>query len=76
MDQESIIWFENYKRLMMDKRFLSNGGCAQICINVRTESLPLRFCCRAADPEDKGGGYIVLYYVPSLIGGSVAVVLV
>lgn len=79
MDQESIIWFENYKRLMMDKRFWKSMG---VTLRYVLMSVPLKlafalFVAVLLTRKTKLQGlYRSLYYVPSLIGGSVAVVLV
>lgn len=79
IDKETIIGLENYIRLFMDQRFLKS---VVVTLRYVFISVPIKlaFALLVAilltKPSKAQGFYRSLYYVPSLIGGSIAVALV
>lgn len=79
IDQENIIWLDNYTRILHDGRFWKSMW---VTLKYVFLSVPLKlafalFIAMLLTRRTKVQGfYRSLYYVPSLIGGSIAVVLV
>ncbi len=79
INKENFIWFDNYVRLMKDSRFWNS---VKVTLNYVVTSVPLKlsFALLVAmiltRKTRMASFYRSLFYVPSLIGGSIAVSLV
>ena len=79
IDKENIIWFDNYVRLMKDSRFWNS---VKVTLEYVITSVPLKlsFALLVAmiltRKSKMVSFYRSLFYIPSLIGGSIAVALV
>ncbi len=79
VDQEKLIGISNYIRLFLDGRFLKS---VRVTLQYVVISVPLKlafalFIAMLLTRKTKAQGfYRSLYYVPSLIGGSIAVALI
>lgn len=77
--KENFIWFDNYTRLMKDSRFWNS---VKVTLQYVITSVPLKlsFALLVAliltRKTRMASVYRSLFYVPSLIGGSIAVALV
>lgn len=77
--KESLVGFKNYARLFTDARFMKSVAVTlkYVIISVPLKLIFALFIAYLLTRRSKGTSiYRSLYYVPSLIGGSIAVALV